>query len=124
MFFTTTSPAVFRRQNEAPNSFALERFLQRAQIASGTCCVEEKEDHYVLSLDVPGVTREQLSIAIEGTVVRVQSKPEASRSYRWACELPQDVDASTSEAKLELGVLSVRLTKLVQPSRVTELAIN
>lgn len=51
-------------------------------------------------------------------------KEGAPRTYRLAYELPQDIDASTSEAKLENGVLTVKLARKVVASAVSELAIS
>jgi HSP20 family molecular chaperone IbpA len=86
--------------------------------------IEQDEQSFTLSFDVPGVSREQLTIDIEGNVVRLSTKEGAPRQYRHACELPQDIDAAQSEAKLELGVLSLKLTKVIPKSRVTELTIQ
>jgi HSP20 family molecular chaperone IbpA len=77
-----------------------------------------------LSFDVPGVTREQLSIGIEGNVIRIETLPEAKRQYKAAYELPQDIDVSKSEAKLENGVLTLKLTKVLPESKAVKLTIN
>jgi HSP20 family molecular chaperone IbpA len=57
-------------------------------------------------------------------VVRLSSAEGAPRRYRFACELPQDIDASQSTAKLENGVLTLTLAKVIPESRVTELVIH
>jgi HSP20 family molecular chaperone IbpA len=57
-------------------------------------------------------------------VVRIESKAEAKRQFKAAYELPQDIDVSSSEAKLENGVLTLKLGKQVPASRVSELQIN
>ena len=72
---------------------------------------------------MPGVTREQLAIAIEGATVKVQTVEGAPRSYRKAYEFAQDVDTAASSAKLENGVLTPRLAKLVPESKAATLAI-
>ncbi|GAB4397230.1 MAG: hypothetical protein OHK0048_04810 [Rhodoferax sp.] len=84
----------------------------------------QDEHNYILSFDVPGVNREQLAVGIEGNVVRLTSVQGAPRQYRFACELPQDIDPAQSSAKLENGVLTLTLAKLVPASRVTELVIH
>jgi HSP20 family molecular chaperone IbpA len=77
-----------------------------------------------LSFDVPGVSREQLTIGIEGNVIRIETLPEAQRQYKAAYELPQDIDVANSEAKLENGVLSLKLAKVQQQSKAVKLTIN
>ena len=57
-------------------------------------------------------------------MVRIESKAEAKRQIKAAYELPQDIDVAASEAKLENGVLTLKLGKLVPVSNVAQLAIN
>lgn len=86
--------------------------------------VAETDKSYTISLDVPGLTREQLTIGIEDQVVRIESKADAPRSVRAIYRLPQEVDSAASEAKLENGVLTLTLAKLAPVSRVKQLTIN
>jgi HSP20 family protein len=130
MFFSTTAPAALRRHavNAAfnPAGRSLERFLDEALVANRqkAAAIEQDEASFTLSFDVPGVTREHLSIGIEGSVVRVESKEGAPRQYKSAYELPQDIDVTNSQAKLENGVLTLKLVKVVPVSKVSELVIN
>ena len=73
---------------------------------------------------MPGIAKEHLTIGIEANTVRIDSLPEAARQYNAAYELPLDIDASKSEAKLEHGVLTLKLAKLVPQSQVKHLTIN
>jgi HSP20 family protein len=77
-----------------------------------------------LTLDVPGLAKEHLTIGIEGAVVRIDSLADAPRSFKAAYELPQDIDATASQAKLELGVLTLKLGKKAPVSNVSSLSIN
>lgn len=126
MFFTTASPASLRRQAFAPAGRSLERFLEEAQRINRqkSCTVVQDDKSYTLNFDVPGVTKDQLSIGIEGSIVRIESKEGAPRQYKSAYELPQDIDVASSEAKLENGVLTLKLGKLVPVNRVKELLVN
>ena len=46
--------------------------------------------------------RDDLTIGIEGAVVRIESKAEAKRQFKAAYELPQDIDvAVTFEAAIQ-----------------------
>ena len=65
-----------------------------------------------------------MSIAIEGAVVRIASKEGAARRYNAAYELPQDIDTALSSAKLENGVLLLKLAKKVPHGSATELIVH
>ena len=73
---------------------------------------------------MPGVAREQLSIAIEGQTVKVETVEGAPRQYKKVYEFEQEIDAAASQAKLELGVLTLTLAKLQPASKATTLPIN
>ena len=73
---------------------------------------------------MPGISKEHLGISIDGAVVRIQSKDGAPRRYRAAYELPQELDAALSSAKLENGVLSLKLVKKVPVNTASELQIQ
>ncbi|MEN9438034.1 MAG: hypothetical protein RIR09_2689 [Pseudomonadota bacterium] len=125
MFFATNAPAQFRRPTAAQGS-PLERFMDEALRPSRNqaCAYTQDETAFSLSLDVPGIAKDQLGIAIEGAVVRITSKEGATRQYRAAYELPQDIDAALSTAKLENGVLSLTLAKKVPVSNASELVVQ
>ena len=126
MFFATTAPALSRRQLYSPAGRSLERFLDEAVVATRqkSTAIEQDETSFTLSFDVPGIAREQLSIGIEGSIVRIETKEGAARQYKSAYELPQDIDVSASVAKLEHGVLTLKLVKVVPVSKVAELVIT
>lgn len=126
MFFATTNPATFRRQVYSPTGRSLERFLEETRLASAhpSSAVAQDDTSYTLTFDVPGIAKDQLSIGIEGSIVRIETLEGAPRQYKQAYELPQDIDAATSEAKLENGVLTLKLAKLAPVNRVTQLTIN
>jgi HSP20 family molecular chaperone IbpA len=65
--------------------------------------VEQTEEAWTVSLDVPGVTREQLTIDVDGAVVRVATVKDAPRQVQAAYELPAEIDAEATSAKLENG---------------------
>ena len=86
--------------------------------------VEQDDKAWTLSLDLPGLSRDDLSIGIEASVVRIESKADAKRQFKAAYELPQEIDAATSDAKLENGVLTLTLGKVVPQSQVQQLVIR
>lgn len=130
MFFATAAHPLARRYAYAQAGRGLERFLQEAVRASArpSCsadtCTSQDEAAYTLSLDVPGIAKDQLTIAIEGSVVRINSKEGAPRRYQTAYEFPLEIDTATSEAKLENGVLTLKLVKKVPVSAATELSVH
>lgn len=115
------------RSSFAPRSFdrSFERFFSDAfSAARRSLNVEQDDKSWTVTLDVPGFAREDLTIGIEGSVVRIESKADAKRQFKAAYELPQDIDVAASEAKLENGVLTLKLGKLAPVSNVKQLTIN
>ena len=125
MFFAAASPRLHRNVY-ASTGRTLERFLDEARTGARRAETHYTQDEtsFTLSLDMPGIAKDQLGISIEGAVVRVQSKEGAPRLYRAAYELPQEIDAAVSEARLENGVLTLKLFKKVPVSKATEIAIQ
>ncbi len=125
MFITSAAHPQLQRQAYANAGRTLERFLSDALTTSRKQAVayEQDETSFTFSMDMPGIAKEQLSVQIEGAVVRVSSKEGSPRSYRAAYELPQDIDPALSQAKLENGVLTLKLAKKLPVSNSTELSI-
>ena len=127
MFFAP----VVRTRAVAPSfrSFdrSFERFVNDAFFTGTTnpgFKVEQDDKAWTVTLDLPGVAREDLSINIEGAIVRIETKAEAKRQYKAAYELPQEIDVASSGARLENGVLTLTLAKLVPVSNVKQIAIQ
>lgn len=125
MFFAATTPRLHRNVY-ASSGRTLERFLDEARRDTRNTATHYTQDEtsFTLSLDMPGIAKDQLGISIEGAVVRVQSKEGAPRQYRVAYELPQDIDAASSEARLEHGVLTLKLAKKVPLNTATEITVQ
>ena len=126
MFFATTAQPQLRRQAYANAGRTLERFMDDALRANANKAVAYTQDEtaFTLTLDMPGIAKDQIGIAIEGAVVRIASKEGAARRYSAAYELPQDIDTALSEAKLENGVLTLKLAKKMPVSNATELVVH
>ncbi len=121
MFF---APAV---RTFGPRAYdrSFERFASHAFAnARHGVKVEQDDTSWTLSLDVPGLAREDLSIGIEGAVVRIESTATAKRQIKAAYELPLEIDAAASQARLENGVLTLKLGKLVPASNKVTLPIQ
>ena len=127
MFFAP----VVRTRAVAPGSRSFdrsfERFVNEAFFNPATTPgvnVQQDDKAWTVTLDLPGVTREELSIATEGNVVRIETKAEAKRQYKAAYELPQEIDVAASGAKLENGVLTLTLAKQVPVSNVKQIEVK
>jgi HSP20 family protein len=110
--------------------------------------VSETETQYIVALDVPGVSREQLKVSVDGRRVSIETvtekrdekvaedsadakKDAAPRAlyrerstvrYARTVSLPTEVDQAASQAKFENGVLTLTLAKKV-PAGATQIRI-
>lgn len=73
---------------------------------------KEHEDKYVLTLDVPGVRKEDIQIEMEGDgSILIKTQTETG-SYEYCLQtLPKNIDTTRMMAKLDLGVLELQLMK-------------
>ena len=126
MFFAP----VVRTRATAPafRSFdrSFERFVNEAFSTPATSGLKVTQDDkaWTVSLDLPGLAREDVSVNIEGAIVRIETRAEAPRQFKAAYELPQDIDVTASGARLEHGVLSLTLAKQVPVSNVTAIEVR
>ena len=119
----------------------LERFLETGSLAQAGSDgftplgdIEETEDAFVIELELPGVDRDDVSVEVDGRRLVVSGeRKERERTgvirrrtrtvgrFHYEVVLPSDVDGGAVEAKLEHGVLSIRVPKAVgnRPSRIT-----
>jgi HSP20 family protein len=111
--------------------------------------VSETETQYVVTLDVPGVTREDVQVSVDGRKVSIGAeaktpapKDEAASadaapaapaervilrertvaSYARSFTLPAEIDQGASQARLENGVLTLTLAK--RNASVARLTVN
>lgn len=102
-----TSPA-FRSFDRGFERFVNDAFFTNA---ARNVDVAQDENAWTVTLDLPGVAKEELAVDIEGSIVRIETRAEAKRRFKAAYELPQDIDAQASGAKLENGILTLTLAK-------------
>ena len=119
MFFAP----VLRTRAAAPSYRSFDRSFERFFSSLGFD-VKEDEKSWTLSLDLPGVTREDLAISIEGAIVTLETKAEAKRQYKAAYELPEEIDTDATSAKLENGVLTLVLAKKVPVSKARSIEVK
>ncbi len=89
--------------------------------------VKESDDAYTVQAEVPGVTKDDINVSIDGSVVtlRAEVKQHDSqtsgekllRSERYygavarSFQLPVDIDQAAAKAKYDSGVLTLTLPK-------------
>lgn len=124
------APVMSRNAFVSPRAadLALQRFLQGTLGAAAPVQqqVQVKRDDQAttLSIDVPGLAREQLKLSIEGSLVKLESLEGAARQVKRAWELDHEIDAAASKARLEHGVLTLTLAKLEPQSKAVTLNIE
>ena len=160
MFVLPLSRSAAQRPTTPRFSHSLERLLdasfERTVPAPTTRTpaldVSETDTHYTLQLDVPGVTREQLKVTVEGRRVALETveaqvaepattatanAPPASPApavrklyrersaarYARTVSLPAEVDQAASQAKFDNGVLTLKLAKKVATG-ATQISIS
>jgi HSP20 family protein len=80
--------------------------------------LEETDDSYLLHAQVPGVSKEDLSIQFKDDVLSVKGE---NKRYRYFKEyfIPDDADTSSFSARLNNGILSVEVSKLAEKKPLT-----
>jgi HSP20 family molecular chaperone IbpA len=107
----------------------LERFLAQTLLGQPNTTLlpthrfEQDDNHFTLQVDLPGLGREQLLVDIEKNQVRIESSADAPRKYKSSFELPVDIDANNSQARLENGVLYLTLAKKKADKLSTRLSV-
>ena len=120
----------------SPASRSLSRFARIAACGSdsldaGQRCpaldVAETQGGYNVSVDLPGVAKQDVKIAIDGRHISVSAQAQhedskadggrliyrerATASFARSFTLPEEIDQDASQAKLDSGVLSLTLAK-------------
>ena len=114
-----------------PNGAAVKR--------SPALDVAESEQAYTVTLDLPGVAKDDVKVSIEGRRVSIEAKSakslerkdgdrvlvreRAAASFARSFVLPVDLDQERSNAKLEQGVLTLELAKR-QATPATKITVN
>ncbi len=98
--------------------------------------VHEDDDTLTVAMELPGLTREQIEVTLEGGVLTVSGEKQIERkkegkryytverrtgSFRRSVSLPTDVNVEKASARFENGVLTITVPKSesVKPKRLT-----
>ncbi|RZJ24440.1 MAG: Hsp20/alpha crystallin family protein [Haliea sp.] len=105
---------------------SFERFVNDAFFSNNPSGfkVEQDDKAWTVSLDLPGIAREDLAINVEGPIVRIETRAEATRAFKAAYELPQEIDVDATAAKLENGVLTLTLAKKLPVSNARQIEVK
>jgi HSP20 family protein len=114
-----------------PNGAALKR--------SPALDVAESEQAYTVTIDLPGVAKDDVKVSIEGRKVSIEAKSarvnerkdgdrvlvreRAESSFARSFVLPVELDQERSNAKLEHGVLTLELAKR-RTAEATRITVN
>lgn len=107
-----------------PSTTSLDRFLQRALSGSPLVSrdhppreqLKEDEDAYRLTIDLPGLRKEELHLELKERRLTLTVTPTGERPFvatetrSW--DLGPQVDSAGLKARLDLGVLHIELPKL------------
>lgn len=101
--------------------------------------VAETDQAYTVTLDLPGVAKDNVKVSIEGRRVQIEAQAQQTQerkdgdrvlvrersasSYARSFVLPAEIDQERSSAKLDHGVLKLELAKRADAS-VKRIAIN
>jgi HSP20 family protein len=137
--------------DEAFDRFFTQPAADAAPVRRPAVDVSESDAAYVVTLDVPGVTREDVKVSIDGRRVSVVAEARASvpaaaegadattgtpaapaerallrertaASFARSFTLPVEVDQAASQAKLDNGVLTLTLVK--RQAATAQLTVN
>jgi len=96
---------------------------------------ESKEDHYLITLDVPGVDQSKLEVSIEGVLLQIKGKRDEivakkdgetlhtermHGQFLRAFTLPGGIDPSQSKAEYKDGVLTITIPKGEETTDVSQ----
>ena len=95
----------------------IDRFIARAfdvPVWSGGADVQEFADRAVITLDVPGVKPDQITVSAEHRTLTVKVEREGHQPYVRQYTIGTKYDIGQVSAKLELGVLTLTLPKAAE----------
>ena len=96
---------------------AIDRFIARAfdvPVWSGGADVQELADRAEITVDVPGVKPEQISVSAEHRTLTVKVERDGRQPFVRQYTIGTKYDISQVQAKLELGVLALTLPKAAE----------
>lgn len=128
--FQTMRERMERMFDDSHNRFKLSPFFDEDKQAKGMLPqtnLEEKDDRYIVTMNIPGSDKDEINVELEGDTLTVSAKTKMSSidkksksflrmersmgSFQRSVELPGNVDVGAMETKYEDGVLTIVLPK-------------
>jgi len=90
---------------------------------------KDNEDGIVMEFSVPGLTKEDLTILVDGDILRISYKTDEDKSnfiksFERSYSIGDDLDIKKIGAKVENGVLTVTLPKDKKKNSQRTISIN
>lgn len=79
--------------------------------------VHEYDDYLTVIADLPGVSKADIDVSSNGSVLSIQAE-NADRRYDERVQLPATVDETSGKAKYNNGVLEVRFERAGDSERI------
>jgi len=80
--------------------------------------VIETEDEYVVTVDMPGVRKEDIDVRVHENQIAIEApcrmeipSRRLGNRYKLLVDLPKQVDPNMVKARYQLGVLEIRVSK-------------
>jgi HSP20 family molecular chaperone IbpA len=114
----------FLTSQVAPRAFTynffdeVEKMLNQQMVVNAN--ITEEEDNYIVTMDVPGVSKQDINIDIRQNTLNISGTRKNFGEFNRTFALPQSVDVQKVEATLENGVLELTLPKAesAKPRRI------
>jgi len=117
------------------SSLSNERYQPEERYLSPEVDIYESKDEYLLEAEMPGVSKEGLEVTLEGNTLTLIGRRNTEQfkgmnvvyresqpwNFRRVFELDPAIDTGKIDARMEQGVLFVRLPKTehVKPRKIT-----
>ncbi len=114
--------------------FFAENFSEK--ILSPSCEIEEAKDHFIITLEIPGIRKEDLNIEVGDQQLTISGERQVARQdgsenkifhsersfgkFKRSFQLPEGTRADKIEAHCQDGILTLAVPKVeaVQPRRI------
>jgi len=101
-------------------NLAAELFRNESREFTPVSEIEETEEQYLLSVDMPGIKKENIKIELHENILSISGERKNHGIFKKSFQLPTSVDGTKIEARHEDGVLALSLPKnaLAKPRQI------